>query len=223
MVQDGPLRALPRNFQTGLQLLERGYYLCHGGKVPASRLPEKVADFLNRLDEQGVDWVLVGAEAVNLYRKRPRATVDIDVVVRAKHVSRARKVLMETCADVEDTEARLTGTLSPPPLELTVDVIKSHSHPLFEEALDRQVRIEGVRVPQLEALLALKYLSAVSPWRSREDKHQDVADFIKAFKDNRSGVDRALLVSLGSRAHASAGEEFAEFLDAVENDRPMTI
>ena len=74
-----------------------------------------------------------------------------------------------------------------------------------------------------EALLALKFLSAISPWRSREDKLQDVPDFVKAFKDNRSSIDRPLLLSLGSRAHASAAEEFARFLDAVENDKPITI
>ena len=223
MEEKNSLHSLPRNFETSLLLLERGYYLCHGGKVPASKLPEKVADFLNRLEEEGVDWVLVGAEAVNLYRKSPRATVDVDIVVRSKHIPRAQKILKETCLEIEDTEVHLKGTLSPPPLQLTVDVIKSQSHPLFDEALDRQVLVEGVRVPRLEALLALKFLSAASPWRSKEDKHQDVADFIKAFKDNRPSIDRPLLLSLGSRAHASAGEEFAGFLDAVENDKPITI
>jgi hypothetical protein len=223
MVEKNSLQSLPRNFEMGLLLLERGYYLCHGGKVPASKLPEKVAHFLNRLEEEGVDWVLVGAEAINLYRKSPRATVDVDIVVRSKHIPRARKVLKETCLEIKDTEVNLKGTLSPSPLELTVDVIKSQSHPLFEEALDRQVLVEGVRAPRIEALLALKFLSAVSPWRSPQDKHQDVADFINVFKDNRSSIDRPLLLSLGSRAHASAAEEFARFLDAVENDKPITI
>jgi hypothetical protein len=223
MAQQLPLPPLPAKLQTSLQLVERGYYLCHGGKVPASKLPEKVADFLHRLEEEGVDWVLVGAEGINLYRKSPRATVDVDIVVRAKHISKARKVLEATCVAVKDTEVHLKGTLSPPPLELTVDVIKSQSHPLFEEALDRQVRVEGVRAPRLEALLALKFLSAVSPWRSREDKGQDVIDFIKAFKDNQAAIDRALLVSLASRAHENAGEEFPVFLDAVENDKPITV
>jgi hypothetical protein len=223
MPPKSPLSSLPPKLQTSLQLVERGYYLCHGGKVPASNLPEKVADFLHRLEEEGIDWVLVGAEGINLYRKSPRATVDVDIVVRAKHIAKVRKVLRETCSAIKDTEVHLKGTLSPPPIELTVDVIKSQSHPLFEEALDRQVRIEGVRAPRLEALLALKFLAAVSPWRSREDKHQDVADFIKAYKDNQASIDRALLVSLASRAHENAGEEFPVFLDAVENDRPITV
>jgi hypothetical protein len=214
---------LPANLVMGLRLLERGYFLCHGGKVPAAGFPEKVADLFRRLEEARVDWVLAGAEAINLYRKSPRATVDVDIVVRAKHIPKVRRVLKETCVALEETEVHLKGTLSPAPLELTVDVIKSQSHPLFEEALDRRVQDEAAWVPQLEALLALKYLSAVSPWRSRGDKVQDVADFVKAFKDNQAGIDRALLVNLGSRAHARAAEEFPAFLDAVENDGPITI
>lgn len=223
MAEKSPARVLPRNLEIALQLLERGYSLCHGGKVPAGKLSEKVGDFLNRLEEERVDWVLAGAEAINFYSKRPRATVDIDIIVRAKHVPRVRKLLREICVDVKDSEVHFRGTLVPPPVELTIDVIKSQSHPLFDEALDRQVRIEGIRAPQLEALLALKFLSAVSPRRAREDKLQDVADFVRAFKDNRPSIDRSLLVSLGSRAHADAAEEFTRFLDAVENDKPITI
>jgi hypothetical protein len=70
--------------------------------------------------------------------------------------------------------------LSPAPLRLTIDVIKSQTHPLFGEALDRQVQVGGVRVPRLEALLALKFLSAVSPWRSRGDKHQVFRSALRA-------------------------------------------
>jgi hypothetical protein len=223
MARRVPLSSLPPNLRTGLQLLERGYYLRHGGKVPPSNLPEKVLDFLNRLEQEGIDWALVGAEAINLHHGNPRATVDVDIVVRSKHIPKIRKVLRETCARVEDSEVHLKGTLSPPPVELTIDVIKSQSHPLFEEALDHKIEIQGLLTPRLEALLALKFLSVVSPWRAREDKLQDVADFIKAYKGNVKTIDRGLLIALASRAHEKAGPEFATFLDAVENDRPITI
>lgn len=46
---------------------------------------------------------------------------------------------------------------------------------------------------------------------------------MRAFKENARTVDRALLMDLASRAHENAREEFAVFLDAVENDKPITI
>ena len=124
---------------------------------------------------------------------------------------------------MRDDEDRLLGTLSPPPVLLTVDVIQSDAHPLLEEALERQDRAGIVRLPRLEVLLALKFLSSRAAWRARGNRCQDVADFMRAFKENAGTIDRALLMDLASRAYENAGEEFAVFLDAVENDKPMTI
>jgi len=223
MARPPRLTALPKNLETGLLLLERGHFLRHGGKVPPANLPQKVLDLFNRLESEKIDWVMVGAEALNLYLERPRATVDVDIVVRKKHLRKVKKILSEICQSLEDTEVHLKAILSPDPNRLELDVIKSQSHQLFGLALDHKVSKEGVWVPRLEALLALKYLSAVSPRRKIGDKHQDTADFIKAFKDNQSRIDRALLVDFASRAHRKAREEFEKFLDAVENDRPITL
>ncbi len=214
---------LPVNLQTSLLLLERGYFFSNGGAVSNLRFPEKVAAFLNRLEEARVDWVLVGAEAVNLYLKKPRATVDIDIVVRQKDLRKVKKILKESCGSVKDTEVPFQGVLAPEPARLTVDIIKSQSHKLFEAALDRKIEVEGVHAPPVEVVLALKFFSAVSPWRSRPDKLQDLTDFMRAFKDNKGQIDRASLIDLASMAHQKARTEFEQFLDAVENDKPITV
>ncbi|MBI4582688.1 MAG: nucleotidyl transferase AbiEii/AbiGii toxin family protein [Planctomycetes bacterium] len=214
---------LPANLHTSLLLLERGYFFCNGGALSNLRFPEKVAAFLNRLAEAGVDWVLVGAEAVNLYLKNPRATVDIDIVVRQKDLRKVKKILKESCSSVKDTEVHFQGVLAPEPGKLTVDVIKSQSHKLFEAALDRKIEVEGIQAPPVEVVLALKFFSAVSPWRSRTDKLQDLTDFMRAFKDNKDRLNRTLLVDLASMAHKNARAEFEQFLDAVEHDKPITV
>lgn len=219
-----PARAsLPRNVEVSLLHLELGHALAHGGDMTGGRFPGMVHDLFDHLDREGVDWVLVGAQAVNLYIPRPRATVDVDIVVRAKHLRKAKKVLKEACGAVQESEVHFRGKLSPAPALLEVDMIKSTSHALFEEALDRKVQFEGVPAPRIEALLALKYLSAVSPWRKEADKHMDAADFIRAFQANRLRVDRALLLDLASRAFKNARPEFEKFLHAVENGLPITI
>ncbi|MBI4600580.1 MAG: nucleotidyl transferase AbiEii/AbiGii toxin family protein, partial [Planctomycetes bacterium] len=189
-------------------------------------LPDKARQFFAGLEAAGVDWVLVGAAAVNHYLKRPRATLDVDVVVREKDLRKAKRVLKAACPDLRETESsplgppegtvvNFHGTLSPDPMRLEADVIKSQSHELFGVALDRKVVAGGVKVATVEVLLALKYLAAVSPWRRPGDKHQDVADFIKAFKDNRDRIDRALLLDLAFRADEGAREDFPRFLDSV--------
>ncbi len=234
MAPGSRLKSLPPNFQTGLDLLERGYALSrdNGSPAPGPALPGAAAppalavlvlDLFRRLEDEKIDWVLVGGEAVNLYRKQPRATVDVDLVVRQKHIRKAKKVLAEMCGAVKESEVHLKAVLSPQPRELTVDVIKSQAHELFEATLDRRTLVEGIWAPPIEALLALKYLSAVSPWRPLGDKHQDASDFIKAYKDCRAHVNRGLLIELASRAHQNARVEFPVFLDAVEKDGPITL
>ena len=54
-------------------------------------------------------------------------------------------------------------------------------------------------------------------------KHIDIGDFIITFKDNAEHLNRDRLIHPASRAHANAGKEFLVFLDAVENDKPITL
>ena len=223
MLRRRRLTSLPNHFLLGLLLVERGYAFSNGKDLARGMLPKKVLDLLNRLEEAEVDWVLVGAEGLNLYLERPRATVDVDIVVRQKDLRKAKKILKETCLEVKDSEVHLKGLLSAPPIRLEVDVIKSQCHRLFKEALDRKLLVEGVKAPPVEVLLALKYFSAVSPWRPRGDKYQDVADFIHAYRDNQSRLDRALLVDLASLAHKNARKEFEKYLDDVDHDRPVSV
>jgi len=187
------------------------------------RLPAKVEALFDRLRSEGIEWVLVDAEGINLYRKRPRATVDVDLVIRQRHVRKAARVLKELCTKVQETEVHWRGVLSEVPRLLEVDLIKSGSHELFDAALDQKVEFENVPVPRVEALLALKYLSAISPGRAHGDKHQDAADFIHAFNDNRGRIDRPFLVELASRAHRGARPDFEQFLQAVEAGKPIVL
>ncbi len=188
-----------------------------------SNFDEKALKLFNRFEEAGIDWVLVGAQAMNLYRKEPRATMDLDIVVRKKDLRKAKRLLDEVCTNLKETQVNFHGILSRYPMRLDVDVIKSTAHELFEAALDHKVLVDGLKAVPVEGVLALKYLASVSPWRPRPKKFQDVADFITTFKDNEASLDRSLLISLASRAHAGARDEFLSFFDAVEHDRPFTL
>src|SRR2546422_1747475 len=112
MPRNSPLTSLPQKLEMGLNLLERGQLLRSGGKMPTGKLPAKVIAFFNRLKKAGIEWVMIGAEALNLYRTRPRATVDVDIVVRKKLLPKVKKILRETCREIEETEMHFRGVLS---------------------------------------------------------------------------------------------------------------
>lgn len=159
MAETRTIAALPRHLEAGLRLLERAHLFRTGANMATGELPAKVLALLNRLEAEGVDWVLAGAEAVNLYIARPRASADVDIIVRAKDVRKVRRILTEECEEIEDTEVHFRALLSRDPNRLELDVIESGSHRLFDSALD----------------------------------------------------------------HATTREEFLVLLDAIENDRPITL
>src|SRR5207244_3006268 len=63
--------------------------------------PQKVIAILNKV---GVSFVLVGAYGLVGWTKKPRATVDVDVVVAAKHHKKAMNALLAAFPHLEEDD-----------------------------------------------------------------------------------------------------------------------
>ena len=68
----------------------------------------------------------------------------------------------------------------------------------------------------------------ISPWSTEGNRRftercRRPVHHLRLTSSGAPTVDRALLMALASRAHENAREEFAVFLDAVENDKRITI
>lgn len=170
------------------------------------------------LDRLGASWTLVGAHAVNAY-VRPRATVDVDFVVDARMLKR---ILAELEAefgalDTTDIGAALRVT------NLSVDLIRSDNHPLFRAALDRGQQRGGPRVPPPELLVALKFLSAVSPWRKPGERKQDAADLINVYQSTGADFDRQAAMQYATTVYPGAERELAAMLDAIDRGEDVPL
>jgi predicted nucleotidyltransferase len=116
-------------------------------------LPQDFRDLLAAFASAGVESVLVGGYAV-AYHARPRATKDIDLVLRgdAANLSRAANALREFGAqlNVADAVGRLGETevawMGQPPLR--IDLLRSidgvSPDELFRDALT--IELDGVRL-----------------------------------------------------------------------------
>lgn len=214
---------LPEPLALSLQILELSHMLKEGS-APQGSLPGVVHKVLTRLEKAGIDWVLVGAGAVNFYSPKPRATRDVDILVAERSFPQAVSLAREALGRRVRVDDRGTHVvLSTPRSPLEIDLIRSGQHALFETALKERRKVKGVRIPKIEALLALKYLSAISPYRSLDDKHQDIADFVRTWKFHRDRVDRPHLIDLGGLAHDRGQAELARFIDDIEHDRPIIL
>lgn len=181
-------------------------------------MEDQVRKLVAVLEESGARWVVVGAHAVG-FLTTPRATVDVDFVVEERKLSGVVAALEREIGplDVEDIgpALRLKG--------IDVDLIRSTNHPLFAAVLEQAQRIEEWNVPRPEALIALKFMSAVSPWRSRVKRLQDTADLIAVYQASSEGLDRGLMSELAKLAYPGAQRELEALLDKVDRGEPLTI
>jgi hypothetical protein len=77
-------------------------------------------------------------------------------------------------------------------------------------------------MPETEVLLASRFLSAVSPWRNRTKRVQDIADMATIYLHvGPASLDRVLMLELSALVYPGAEKEYAALLDEIEKGDPI--
>ena len=144
--------------------------------------PALVAKLLNAA---GIDFVIIGAHALGVHTKEPRATADVDVVVmdvplavQALRAIRPKTKIVDLGADIGTRIATRQGR------EL-VDVLYPTGGvrgQLFSNRIRVTLDGEPASIPSLTAMLALKWVVMFSPVRRPIEQMQDQIDFIRLFE-----------------------------------------
>lgn len=180
---------------------------------------ERIAKVIEVFDDVGTKWTLVGAHAVGVLTE-PRATSDFDFVVEERKLGSILERLEAVFGPLTTTDIGAAVRV----LNLDLDLIRSSTHPLFRRALDETREVETWRIPVAELLIALKYLSSVSPWRGIDLRRQDLLDLIRVYKAfGEGGLSRPRMVELAAEIFPGADREFERLLDRVDRDEPITI
>src|SRR5438477_6277623 len=149
------------------------------------------ADVARVLRKAGVKYVIVGAHAANGYTGRPRATVDVDVIVQFP--KKATRAIRSVFPHLRIHDTPVVTRFMDQDME-AIDVMKPSASKLWSRLLaePREIQVENqtIRIPTLEGVLASKFSSMVSPMRRLPDKKLDGVDFIRIVEANRN-VDRA--------------------------------
>lgn len=178
---------------------------------------------VNTFERVEARWSLVGAHAIGILTE-PRATVDFDFVVDD---FKLKSVLLELEKEFDALENGLEILDMGPALRLKaldIDLIRSSTHPLFQKALEHRRQYQDWWTPDPEVLIALKFLSAVSPWRGRTKQMYDVADLrAVVLAVGFEQLDRALMIDLAALVYPGAENKFAELLSKIERGDPIAI
>ena len=180
------------------------------------------ADVIAVLDEAGVRFILMGNYGIAGWRAEPRATEDVDILVRTRDHRKAVRAIHEAFPrlEVEDTAA-VTRFLDPATGRPLIDLMKP-TQPLFKVAFRHTVLVEeGYRIPNLEFALACKFAAMVSPNRPEKKKLLDAADFMSVVEGNVAAIRPVVLKALGERVYPGGGTELIQLMEDAKAGRRL--
>lgn len=184
-------------------------------QVAKAILPLEVIRVLNRAK---VRFVLVGAYGLAGWRREPRATEDVDIVVAARYVKKAASVLLAAYPHLEAVDLPVVVRLRERGTgNVFIDIMKPMQQP-YREVFKHthEVTSEGqtYRVPSLEMAIVMKFSAMTSLYRADKDKHQDAHDFI-LMVENNPDFDKDKLAELGSLMYPDGGKDVVEMARKV--------
>ena len=209
---------LPKTVRTSLAILAATRAIVQR-QEEAQVMEERIARVVGVFQQVGSRWALVGAHAIGTLTE-PRATSDFDFVVEGSKLRAITKALEQEFGELDIVDLGPAIRLR----ALDIDLIRSTNHSLFGEALNHVRSIADWKVPVPEVLIVLKFLAAVSPWRERTKKMQDIVDLTTLVTAvGREELDGALLRKLAAQVYPGGDDELEALLDRIEAGEPITI
>lgn len=181
-------------------------------------------DLIPLMKAAGVDFVLVGAHGIGGWLKQSRATEDVDLLIRVrdkrkasgKILERFPELTLEDCAEVIRFKRNEDGLVD---LMLT-------SSPLYKRVFVEfhEINVDGfkVKVPKLEAALAMKFAAMTGHYRDPDKKHYDAGDFGSMVRKNVN-IDEVLLREMVELKYLGAGDEVMRYVEDIRAGRSLRI
>jgi hypothetical protein len=183
--------------------------------------PEAV---IKALHGAGVRCVLLGTHGLNVYRDQPRATQDVDVLVRKKDIHKAIRVLKEAFPDLTVNDTPVVARFAEPATgQVALDVMKP-TQKVYQMVFRHAVPIGATHaIPSLEMALVSKFAALTSPHRERLRKMQDVTDFAVMTEHNKDQIDYAKLRRLAEQVYPGGSGEIQQLIEDILAGRPLQV
>lgn len=210
--------------------LQQQYYKLWGHRVATS--PVDVNLVLRTLLTKRVPFVLTGAHGISGWMGRPRATQDVDILVKGgRNYTRAVKTIRELYPQLEVRSfSGVTGFFIPGERDSVIDVTYPHRADIaatLEDAVWTEDKRLGLRfrIPSLENALANKYGATNSITRNLAKRQQDLTDFFWMVQHSedagRRPIDLERLKELGELVNPGrGGEEILRLVTEAKGNRP---
>lgn len=181
-------------------------------------------DIVPLLHAQKIDFMLVGAHGIAGWLFQPRATHDVDILIRGKDKGKASQLILKKYTDLileKCPEVWRFSKAGQQLLDLMLATSPFHKR-VFKENDFTKVDGIKVKVPKVECALAMKFTAMTGHYRPLPKKYQDVADFQSVVEKNKK-LDMTLLHQLGERRYPGGGKELLGYVEDARAGRRMEI
>lgn len=185
----------------------------------------ELADVLSAV---GSEHVLIGGLAVG-FHGRPRATLDVDLLIPGKSLIDVREALEGKGYVVKAFPGmirtyRAEDTLA---TESIADLVSREANPVLREAArhTEPAKLFGIDVNVIRrgALIALKFHAITSPDRKLADRYQDLADIGHVTAKRFDADDRRLALDVAATIDGNARARLETLLDDLAHGRPVAL
>lgn len=177
---------------------------------------------IDALTERKIPFVLTGMYGIVSWIGRPRATHDVDILVKGgRNYARAVKAVRELYPDLElHRHVGVTGFYAPGESLSLIDVTYPHRVDIqttLETAIWSEEAGRRYRIPTLEAALANKYGAMLALTRDPLKRGQDALDFAMMVRHStdpgRAPIDIERLAAIAATIWDGGGEEIIRMVE----------
>lgn len=209
-----------------IENLEKSYELS-SRQVEDAVNPLEVAALF---EKENMSYVLIGGHMLSYYTGIARATVDVDFIIGWTDFKRAAKMIQKTYSHFKpndkvyhityDSCRSTAGELE------RIDLVKD-GFPLFRTVVEKystEIRKKQyvIKIPTIEAAIALKFAASISPNRGDENKPVDNADLLRLIRTTLK-LDEKVLATLGDLVYKGGGNELASIVDDIRKGKTVRL
>jgi hypothetical protein len=184
----------------------------------------KPEDVIRLLNKAKVRFILMGTYGINGYRYEPRATQDVDVLVKTKDHEKAVAILRGEFPNLFVVDHPVvTRFLDPENSRPLIDVMKPTDDTL-QAAFKYSVPVgKSHRIPDLEMALVSKFAAMVSPNRIQSKKLVDGGDFVDIVETNLKAINLKKMRRLAEMVYKGGGKEILGLVDDIQAGRRIVF
>lgn len=142
------------------------------------------------LRDNKVPFMVIGAHAMGSMTEEPRATQDVDIVVRQQDYDEVMNLIIKFAKTLGLRVMATGNRIKDKNGNVLVDILTDR-HRIYKVALQDAMARGGV-YPSPEMFLVMKFLSSHSQLRNPNKKEQDKVDFAKVLANNEINSERVI-------------------------------